>query len=200
MKIATFMVVYKEYMLFMKKPVYRYPEFVITVFIKKTTEKRYWLHLKIDSEKKDTIVVLLKNPSRADQNISDKTVFNVCNYIYRNREKYEVLKNIGNILILNLIPHYCTDSADLKSLQESIVDSENLKYIHDFSKKYKNIIIAWGNAPSGLQNKYKDLANTVMEILANNQNCLYYVDKLSALGNPKHGQVWSYKDALRSFS
>lgn len=187
-------------MLFMKKPAYRYPEFVITVFIKKTTEKRYWLHLKIDPEKKDTIVVLLKNPSRADQNISDKTVFNVCNYIYQNLEKYEVLKNTGYILILNLIPYYCTNSGALKSLQKGIIDQKNLKYIHDFSKKYKNIIIAWGNAPNGLQKEYKDLVKTVMEILANNQNSLYYVDKLSALGNPKHGQVWSYNDALRSFS
>lgn len=80
----------------MRKPAYEYPEFVSEVILKKDGEKRYWLTVRINSKNKESIIVILKNPSRATKEISDKTVFNVCTYIYRNQNKYSVLNNIGN--------------------------------------------------------------------------------------------------------
>ena len=56
----------------MKKPTYKYPNFVSKVELKSENGKRYWLNLKIDENKTDGITVILKNPSRADKNISDK--------------------------------------------------------------------------------------------------------------------------------
>lgn len=41
------------------------------LFFKKTADKRYWLNLIIDETKKEDIIVILKNPSRANENISD---------------------------------------------------------------------------------------------------------------------------------
>ena len=61
----------------MKKPVYRYPSFVKKVELEKTGNKRFWLELVIDESKDESIVVILKNPSRANKEVSDKTVYNV---------------------------------------------------------------------------------------------------------------------------
>ncbi len=183
-----------------RKPVYYHPDFVTNVeFYGQEGVKRYWLKIEIDKSKKETIVVILKNPSRATKRVSDKTVFNVTNYIKFNVNGYPELSNIGNIVILNLIPNYETYSENLKKLNESIIDKENLKFIDKFSKENKRIIIAWGNAPKGLEKDYFDLKNSTLEILNKNKNSIFYVDKISKSGNPKHGQIWAYKNELKKF-
>ena len=180
----------------MKKPVYKYPEFVSKVTLQKTATKRYWLNLEIDPTKQEGIIIILKNPSRANLVISDKTVFNVSNYIYRNGAKYDVLKNIGNITIVNLIPNYQTYSDQLKSMNDDLIDRKNMEVISDLCQKHKNVIIAWGNHPKGLRDEYEKLKSLVMAILDKNQNDVYYVDKMSGSENPKHGQIWGYADEL----
>jgi hypothetical protein len=35
--------------------------------------------------------------------------------------------------------------------------------------------------------------------LTKNNNKFFYVDKLSKAGNPKHGQIWGYKDRLYTY-
>lgn len=180
----------------MKKPVYKYPDFVSKVKLKSGNGKRYWLNLKIDENKTDGITIILKNPSRADENVSDKTVYNVSSYIYKNREKYSEFKNIGEITILNLMPNYMTESSGLKEFKKSIIDKENIRTIKQFCGMNKNVIIAWGNHPSGLYNEYEELKRETKKILTENQNRVFYVDKMTKAGNPKHGQVWRYKNEL----
>jgi hypothetical protein len=180
----------------MRKPVYKYPEFVSEVNLRNNEKKRYWLNVTIDNGKKESIVVILKNPSRASKEISDKTVFNVCNYIYRNQNKYTELNDVGNVIILNLIPNYETYSHLLKNVQDEIIDQENLKTINDFCVKHNRVIIAWGNHPNGLYNEYQKLKSSTIKILQENKNEIFYVDKMSKDGNPKHGQIWGYKNEL----
>lgn len=184
----------------MSKPTYYYPGFVKAVTLRKTDSKRYWLNLKIHDTNTEGILVILKNPSRADKTVSDKTVYNVSSYIYRNREHYKELNNIGSITILNLMPHYLTDSKKLMSFKDSIVDKENLKTLNELCKTTKKVIIAWGNHPKGLYEEYEHLKQSVMQILARNSNEIFLVDRLTRAGNPKHGQVWSYNNKLRKFS
>ena len=180
----------------MTKPVYRYQDFITNISLDKTDSKRYWLKLVFDESEAQSIVVILKNPSRADKLVSDKTVYNVCNYIYKNRNKVTELRNIGSITILNLITHYQTYSDHLEPLQEQIIDPENLDTIHRFTRKSRNVIIAWGNHPRGIFREYEQLKIKVMDILSKNNNKVLYVDKMSNAGNPKHGQIWSYSDNL----
>jgi len=161
--------------------------------------KRYWLKLELDSGKKEGILVILKNPSKANDKISDKTVFNVSNYIYKNRERNPVLEQVGFITIVNLMPHYLTDSSKLQELKSEVIDQKNLKTIHKFCKLNKKVIIAWGNHPKGLQEEYEVLKAETKKILTSNKNEVFYVDKLSAAGNPKHGQVWGYHNTLKTF-
>jgi len=180
----------------MTKPVYKYPDFITDITLKKTDTKRYWLKLVFDKTKKETIAVILKNPSRADKNVSDKTVYNVSSYIFKNRDKHPEFKDVGAIVILNLIPNYQTYSDQLEPLRNEIIDPVNLAVIKRFTSQDNNVIIAWGNHPRGLFNEYEQLKNSVMNILSQNNNKILYVDKLSMAGNPKHGQIWGYADRL----
>lgn len=180
----------------MTKPTYRYPDFVSKVELKSANGKRYWLKLKIDNKKTNGITVILKNPSRANEVISDKTVYTISNYIFKNQEKYEAFKDVGTITILNLIPNYLTDSDGLIEFKESIIDLENIQTLRQFCQKDKNVIIAWGNHPKGLYDEYEILKRETKRILIHNKNQVFYVDKLTLAGNPKHGQVWGYKNKL----
>lgn len=186
----------------MKRPTYKHPDFVSDTSEKRieNENKRLWLSLTINKDLDETLIVILKNPSRATKDISDKTVFTVTNYVYNNKGDHEVLKNIGKIIILNLIPFYETYSNLLSIKDFSIIDEENLEILKTFTKQHKNVIIAWGNPPAKLHKEYNFLKNKVLEFLKNNQNDVYYVDKLSNLENPKHGQVWGYSNALIRYS
>jgi len=183
----------------MKKPVYKYPDFVQNIELEKTDEKRFWLKLYIDASKSESIVVILKNPSRANKEVSDKTVYNVCNYIYRNQDNHNVLKAVGSIVILNLMPHYQTYSNQLEPLNNEVICQQNTDTIRSFTSEHSNVIIAWGNHPKGLFKQYEFLKVQVMEILAENSNKVFYVDKLSIAGNPKHGQIWAYNNELKTY-
>lgn len=182
----------------MRKPVYRHPEFVLKSndlrFEKEN--KRLWLTLKIDEKLKESLLVILKNPSRATKEISDKTVFNVTNYVFKNRNKYKAFKEIGEIIILNLIPFYETYSELLAKSNINIIDQQNLQTIDELSSKHNKVLIAWGDHPKGLLKEYEEIKFKVFEILKANKNSIFYVDKLSKKGNPKHGQIWGYDNKL----
>lgn len=180
----------------MRKPVYRHPEFVTKTADKRVPEKRFWLKLTIDESKKENIVVILKNPSRATKDVSDKTIFTVTNYIYKNRDTHEPFKNAGTIIILNLIPLYETYSENLQLISDKIIDKTNLKWIDCFCSENKNILIAWGNHPKGLRNEFEKIKESVFKTFKKNKNNIFYVEKFSAQGNPKHGMVWAYDNPL----
>lgn len=184
----------------MRKPIYQYPEFVTNISLDKSNGKRYWLNLEIDKNKKETIIVILKNPSRADEKTSDKTVYTVTKYINKNRNRYPDLRDIGNIIILNLIPIYLTDSSQLQHRSNSIIDAKNETIINRYCSEFKKVIIAWGNHPNGLYSDYETLKSSTLSILKSNNNEIFYVDKMTQNNNPKHGQVWGYKNELKKYN
>lgn len=186
----------------MKTPIYEHLKGIVLKVEDDRNEKenkRCMLEITIDNKKQESIIVILKNPSRATKEFSDKTVYTVTKYIHKNSDKFPALKYIGKIIILNLIPFYETDSSKLINLKHKIYDKENLNIINDFCKKYQKVIIAWGNHPKGLRQEYEELKKEVFEILKSNNNNLFYVDKFSIKKNPKHGQVWSYADSLKEY-
>lgn len=181
-----------------RKPVYLHPEFVLRpVTLRRTEDKRYWLRMRFDNGGKDTVIVILKNPSRATGEVSDKTVFTVANYIYKNCKTNPLLKTAGSVVILNLIPAYETYSERLKERNEALADKKNLKYIKRFAKEASVIIAAWGDAPKGLEAEYHELRDEVIKGLFETGKVVYYLDKISKKGNPKHGQIWGYKDKMK---
>lgn len=183
----------------MKKPTYKHQDFIVNKKYDRTDKKRFWLELTLNDDCTENIIIIMKNPSRATLEVSDKTVFNVCNYIFLNKNDRAELKNIGKIIILNLIPFYETYSKELITLKDKIIDTANLKVIKKFTSNNSRVIIAWGNHPSKLYKEYEILKQEVFQILKGNNNEVYYVDKLSATGNPKHAQVWGYYNELLKF-
>lgn len=181
------------------KPTYKHPDFVLNTADRRIEKenKRLWLSLLIDKNATESLLVILKNPSRATKDISDKTVFTVTNYVHRNRKKYPALKNVGTIIIVNLIPFYETYSDKLATSKQTIIDKENHDTIIDLTSKHKNVIVAWGDHPKGLYKEYEILKQATFDILKANKNNVFYVDKLSNSGNPKHGQVWGYENELK---
>ena len=125
----------------MSKPIYKHQNFILEKKFKRTETKRYWLELTLNEKSTENLIVIMKNPSRATLEVSDKTVFNVCNYIFLNKNNINEMKNIGKIIILNLIPYFETYSKELKMLKDKIVDLENLNFINTFTSENKRVII-----------------------------------------------------------
>lgn len=183
---------------------YRLHDFIkrpINIDFDKENKKRWSLKLTIDEKAKETLIVILRNPSKAGLNCpeeSDVTVNRVTMYIYKNREKYDFLKYVGTVIILNLIPLYETDSSLLKNiLGYNILDKKNFGIIDNLTQKHNKVIIAWGKHPKGLLKEYRELINNVFDILKKNNNSTY------CIGNgyyPLHGQVWGYDYPLTEYN
>lgn len=157
------------------KPIYKHPEFVLDTADKRLEKenKRLWLSLDIDKNATESLLVILKNPSRATKDISDKTVFNVTNYVHRNRKKYSAFNNIGTVIIVNLIPFYETYADQLGTLGVNIIDKQNQDTITDLTSKHKNVIVAWGDHPKGLYKEYEQLKQTTFDTLRTNENNVF---------------------------
>lgn len=103
---------------------------------------------------------------------------------------------MGSVVVLHVILYYQTYSNKLEPLKSEVICAENLSAIHRLSGEYSRVIIAWGDHPSGLFKEYEILKSHVTQILTENNNEVFYVDKLSIAGNPKHGLVWAYATDL----
>ncbi len=179
-----------------KTRIYKYPEFIKAKKYWQLNGKRYFLELEFEKRRSESIVVILKNPSKATDEYSDHTVNRVSNYIYQNRDNYDVLRNVGKVIILNLTPFYETYSHKLKDLTETLIEKLNLATLEEYLIAYKTVILAWGDHPANFYDDYQILKKNVFEILKRNKNDVYYVDSMSNQENPKHGQVWGYDDEL----
>ena len=186
----------------MKKPTYKHPDFVIKTEDRRieNQNKRLWLSLQIDKDAPESLLIILKNPSRATKDISDKTVFTISNYVHKNKDKYPEFKNVGKLIIANLIPFYETYSYQLATSDLKLFDKDNGDTLSELTSKHNNVIIAWGNHPRGLKKEYEILKQSAFDILQANNNNVFYVDKLTKSGNPKHGQVWGYQNELIKYS
>ena len=57
----------------MKKPIYKHQDFIINKEYERTDNKRYWLELTINNDCTENIIVIMKNPSRATGQPSDRS-------------------------------------------------------------------------------------------------------------------------------
>ena len=156
-----------------KRPTYHYPKFIRQIRVEGTPHKRYQLNLELDNAHSKGVVVILKNPSRANTTVSDKTVYNVSNYIYKNTTKHKALERVGHISIVNLMPHYLTDSSLLQTKKGALMDCKNFETINTLCRQMTTVIIAWGNAPKGLDQTYQRMTSKVQTILSAQNNRVY---------------------------
>lgn len=74
-------------------------------FTDEIIKRRFLLEIKLKSRKSEkTVVVIMMNPSKANKEVSDRTINKVIKYIYNNGKT----KEIGKIVLLNLFVAYKT--------------------------------------------------------------------------------------------
>ena len=179
-----------------KKPTYTFKDKnykPIKIEKSKTESKRYILEVTMNKAGTDNVLVILKNPSRAGENNiyeSDKTVSNVCEYFEKNRKQI----NTNKIIIMNLFPFYLTNSDELYSHKESLIDEENKKHLVSNIENADKIILAWGSHPTRCKVKFDEMKKFVSDYLIKKKNV--YVMQRNGVNhkNPLHGQVWGYKE------
>lgn len=121
----------------------KYPEFVKKSKIKEVGDDtyRYSLYIPFDNTGSDrnTLAVILKNPSKASKSEADITVSKVCNVAYYN--------GYSAVIILNLFPIRSTDPKGVLKLYSN--PSFNLIMNRNFSNIKKtckgiDVVLAWG--------------------------------------------------------
>lgn len=132
---------------------------------------RFLLTIETTAENENKILVIMKNPSKATNTISDKTINNVIKNLY---QKYSI------IYIMNLFPYYSTKATGLLSFFKN-VDNEFILKINDLIldfviRKTDDILVGWGINTIGMKNvDYDNRISNVIGILSNHKKIIYYV-------------------------
>ena len=140
------------------------------------------------------LIVIQKNPSRANKERSDSTVGKFVNWA---KKRY-----FTSIIFLNLFCYITPDSGYFNDINiNSCMGEEANQYITDFTSKYNSAIIvaAWGNKPKKLsEKKYKERINDVVGIIGKNR--LKIVGNKTTKGYPRHGLSWNKNPELDEYS
>jgi len=121
-------------------------------------EYRYRLTRTWD-ETKETIGIIMLNPSKANALKTDKTIMNISNYL--------IDKGYGGVDVVNLFSYMSTEKKDLKNRKQEY-EKYNDKYIVDLLNERCMTIIAWGANTK----EYKNRKREVEELLKSHKGKL----------------------------
>ncbi len=202
---------------------FSYPDFIdttlITGLIDTNENRRFLLSIPLSTEAKNSLLVILKNPSCATTNECDVTINRIVNYVTLNKTN-PLLKEIDKIQIVNLFAYYETYSDSLKDVykefgEEFLVGNDNLSNNYEYFVELNNdqiineaiqnaslIILSWGDSPKGIKPLYRKRVNQVKGFIKdlNMFDKVFYVNSISKDGNPKHAQIWGYSDKLIKYT
>lgn len=157
---------------------------------------RYLLEVPLINNTNKSVLVIMKNPSKADQYESDRTINNVLKFC--NSKQY------SKVYIMNLYSYYSTDPnaiAELiKSGQEMLaIGRENDRILQQTSEKVNDVIVAWGSNTFNCTEKYKKRIKRVTNIIKGKE--ISYVESISECRwYPKHAQIWSVNHDIQMYS
>lgn len=179
--------------------VFRYKYYVMKENIKfqgdRTDNRRYLLEINLINNKDKPILVIMKNPSLADQNISDRTINNVLKFCYS--------KQYSKVYIMNLYSYYSTDPDVIANLiknnqEEFAIGINNDAILQKVSNRVNDVIVAWGGNTFAHTARYKNRIEQVTRIIERKN--LYYVEELNGhRWYPKHPQVWSVNNNIEVY-
>lgn len=154
----------------------------------------------LSEERKETMTVILKNPSSADEQRSDSTIRKVETFVFNRFPKTRFLN------IYNIFAFRATDAIELHQLMqenglEEGVGSENDYYLLELLKDTDNLIFAWGG-PSGIdQQLYEKRIHQVKKIVQSHYTKpIFEVCGEKATNQPLHGLMWGYNYELKTIS
>jgi hypothetical protein len=157
----------------------------VEVDIDESINSRYLLVAEFDNDNIEAVAIIMKNPSKANKEKSDKTVNNVLEVAYR--------EGFGKVYILNLYSYYSQDVKDIKELINANDEEDfnkNDECIQDVIKQVDKVIVGWGTiqgSRSFLQ-KYNNRVKRVYELIQHKE--LKVIDEDFTNSNyPKHPQT-----------
>lgn len=157
--------------------------------------ERNLLTIPLRNEGNKKILVIMKNPSKANKEISDRTINNVIKFCFNN--------GYCKVNIMNLFSYYSTDPNGITKLidQGKYVDAvgkQNDQILINTSIHIDDVIVAWGGNSINRERYYKKRISEVLEIIKNKN--IYYVESISKNGlYPKHAQVWSVNQDIEMY-
>ncbi|MDW7670552.1 MAG: DUF1643 domain-containing protein [Bacillota bacterium] len=177
-----------------KQPLYQYSKDVIdipNIAIQEDSDAgmhfRYALEIPfLKSESLKPVLVIMKNPSRADRTQSDKTVSNILRFCH---EKY------SKVILANVYPLISPDPQDLKKFIQSPVFvahmNKNERVIQELLGETDDVIIAWGATDLGIQanESFKQQSENLKNVFKNRQKNIFAM-RFHSSESPWHPRNW----------
>lgn len=171
----------------------------------KDQRHRYTLQMEYQSdlmseERDETMTVILKNPSSANEKRADSTIRKVETFVYNRFQKTRYLN------IFNIFAFRATDALELHQLMKEKGMKEGVGLDNDsfFVKlliNTDNLIVAWGG-PSGIDKTiYSNRITEVINIVGENYSGpVFQVCGKKPTSQPLHGLMWGYEYELKSLT
>jgi hypothetical protein len=154
----------------------------------------------LSRDRSKTMIVILKNPSAADEKRSDSTIRKVETYVWKH------FPDVRYLRILNIFAFRATDAIEVNERLQSLNDmavtgAENDSFFRSTLAKTDYVICAWGG-PSGIDvTRYASRVTTVRELIRNHSACpVYQVIGNQLTREPLHGLMWGYEYELKPFT
>jgi hypothetical protein len=179
--------------------VYRYKDFVDKegIVFKGDIKNnfRYLLRIPLKNYGNRKVVVIMKNPSKANAQFSDLTVDRVLTFC--NSEGY------SEVNILNMYSFYSTVSGKIAELIrsgkiETAIGKDNDNVLKSILSEVEHVIVAWGSNTFGCTMEYKNRIRQIIDLIK--EKNLYYVEECGGEGwYPRHAQVWSVNSDIKKY-
>lgn len=154
---------------------YKYKDYVhvCKMELDKNKDCRFLIVYNLDGgNKSEKALIIMKNPSKANFDISDQTINNVLEYMHEFR--------YSKVYIMNLIPIYGTNSKDVKDdlFQKTDILKKNDSLICEISRKVSKIFVAWGGKSSFNKEYYNSRIISVKKCLKDKTLYCYSINKV----------------------
>jgi len=151
----------------------------------------------LNGDRNETMTVILKNPSSANEKRSDSTIRKVETFVYHR------FPNTRYLNIFNIFAFRATDAIELHQLMqekgiEEGIGVENDNFLISLLNETDNLIVAWGG-PSAIDKKiYQNRISAVKAILKKNYSGpVFQVCGAKSTNEPLHGLMWGYEYELK---
>lgn len=183
-----------------KAEIYEYKAFVnksdIRFIGNLKKNERYLLEIPLQNEGIKNVLVILKNPSKANKSFSDLTIDRVLTFCHN--------EGYSKVYIMNLFSYYSTKPNGITQLIDAgrfneVVGEKNNQILKEVLDSVDEVIVAWGGNSINRKHYYLKRINDVINLI-NGKN-LFYVQSVSKDGYyPRHAQVWSVKKAIKNIN
>ncbi|GEM_PF-5221751 len=180
--------------------VIQYADYVLnkSVKIDETINARYLLKVELNTTSDESIAVIMKNPSIANEDESDITINKVLEVAYRH--------NYKTVYIHNLFCYYSPKVKDIKDLikvNDEIHNKKNDACIIKTLSKVEKVLVGWGSIDINKEVNiiYNNRVKAVYELIKK-KDLLILDEDFSESSFPKHPQTLAInaaKIALKSW-